>query len=33
LRSPFDPSRLIRLEAVEDSGESWLKVSFTVVAV
>lgn len=33
LRSPFDPSRLIRLESVEDSGESWLRVGFTVVAV
>ncbi|HEX8979861.1 MAG TPA: hypothetical protein VF811_09155 [Parasulfuritortus sp.] len=33
LRSPFSPSRVIRLESVEDSGESWLKVNFKVVAL
>lgn len=33
LRSPFSPSRVIRLESVEDSGESWLKVDFKVVAL
>jgi hypothetical protein len=32
LRSPFGPTRLIRLESVEDSGESWLKVKFEVIA-
>jgi hypothetical protein len=33
LRSPFGPNRVIRLESVEDSGESWLKVNFKVVAL
>lgn len=32
LHSPFSQSRLIRLESVEGSGESWLKVNFKVVS-
>lgn len=32
VRSPFSPSRQIRLDSVEESGESWLKVNFEVVA-
>lgn len=33
LRPPKADSQVIRLETVEDTGESWLKVDFNVVAV
>ncbi len=33
LRSPFGPGRLIQLESVDNTGESWLKVSFKEIAV
>ncbi|MDR3393423.1 MAG: hypothetical protein P4L70_00335 [Parasulfuritortus sp.] len=33
IRSPFGPSRVIELESVENTGESWLKVSFKEIAV
>jgi hypothetical protein len=33
LFSPFSSSKVIRLESVEDSGESWLEVGFKVIAV
>lgn len=33
IRSTYDQSRVIQLKSVEESGESWLKVDITTVAV
>lgn len=33
IRSPFGQNRIIRLDSVEESGESWLKVAFEAIAI